>query len=722
MATRQVSTTATVGFQSLSFIRPQLLSWKVKNTKPNTRLWAFFDGVDVSQYCASTGNANGSPMITDSAGEMSGTFAIPAGMFNTGTKTFRLQDSTEFNDQFVAGATVGSAQSEFTAVGYLKTLQQTINNITTIENNIIDPPPPPRVDIDNSRTGDPLAESFFTEGVKGGCYITKVDIYFQSKDPSLPVTLELRKLDNGYPSASLVSAYSSSTLNPSQVNISNDSSLATTFTFAQPIYLEENGDYCFVLLANSNKYNVWVAEMAAVSKETGKKIFDQPFIGSLFKSENNKTWTAYQTEDIKFTMYKADFGTTPQTVTFDVTAPGALVNGENFTVTSGSSVITATLPFMHGNRTGDTIVLQGLSGATYRGIPSATISNTNGFVMTVIDDWSFTFNVGANATSSGTLEASGIINAIEVDAGGSGYTSPTITFSGGGGSGAAATPIVVAGVIVDVNITNVGTGYTSSPTVIVNDSVGSSGSGAVLTAISEAIFVTNLNRKYQSVNSIVANKLPPGTSIYSTLRTTDEQYNVGTSEEYQLNSFKLLNKDAVLVSPKNETNFFGANASTQVTIQLSTDNSNVSPLIDLSESPRLRLNNYLVNNDSTNETTATGGNAYSRYLSKPITLETVSTGARVIVTASSVRNTSFKVYLRTSLTSKNEKHDDKVWVEMACPTATNLSDTMREYMDYTFSLDELEGFDVYSIKIILMSSNKHEFPIIDNYRAIMLST
>ena len=55
--------------------------------------------------------------------------------------------------------------------------------------------------------------------------------------------------------------FSQKTINPSSVNISDDASTATTFTFNSPVYLQENTEYCFVVLANSNEYNVYVGRL-----------------------------------------------------------------------------------------------------------------------------------------------------------------------------------------------------------------------------------------------------------------------------------------------------------------------------------------------------------------------------------------------------------------------------------------------------------------------------
>lgn len=61
---------------------------------------------------------------------------------------------------------------------------------------------------------------------------------------------------------------------------------------------------------------------------------------------------------------------------------------------------------------------------------------------------------------------------------GSGYTSASVTFSGGGGSGAVATVVVSGGKIMDIVITNSGSNYTSIPTM----SVTGNGTGAAVSA------------------------------------------------------------------------------------------------------------------------------------------------------------------------------------------------------------------------------------------------
>lgn len=81
--------------------------------------------------------------------------------------------------------------------------------------------------------------------------------------------------------------------------------------------------------------------------------------------------------------------------------------------------------------------------------------------------------------SLATRTGGGIV-AVGVSAAGTGYTAaPTLAFSGGGGTGAAAVAQMAGTQIDSIVITNAGTGYTSAPSVAV---AGGGGTGAALTA------------------------------------------------------------------------------------------------------------------------------------------------------------------------------------------------------------------------------------------------
>jgi hypothetical protein len=105
------------------------------------------------------------------------------------------------------------------------------------------------------------------------------------------------------------------------------------------------------------------------------------------------------------------------------------------------------------------------------------------------------------------------VERIDITDTGSGYTStPTISFSGGGGSGLAGTVIRVNDRVTAVQITNHGSGYTSAPTISFS---GGGGSGATAVAVLPVI---------GSENIIVANNI-----IYDDTDTPTMEFGVALS-------------------------------------------------------------------------------------------------------------------------------------------------------------------------------------------------
>jgi hypothetical protein len=81
-------------------------------------------------------------------------------------------------------------------------------------------------------------------------------------------------------------------------------------------------------------------------------------------------------------------------------------------------------------------------------------------------------NTSITATATANTPSGGYITGYSIVSGGSGYvTAPTVTITGGGGSGATASATVSGGVVTAVNVTDPGNGgagaYTSTPTVTI---------------------------------------------------------------------------------------------------------------------------------------------------------------------------------------------------------------------------------------------------------------
>jgi hypothetical protein len=71
-----------------------------------------------------------------------------------------------------------------------------------------------------------------------------------------------------------------------------------------------------------------------------------------------------------------------------------------------------------------------------------------------------------NPAAAGTVLSEASVTGVTLTSGGSGYGSgTTVSFTGGGGSGAAGRPVITNGVIMDVVLTSGGSGYTGAPAV-----------------------------------------------------------------------------------------------------------------------------------------------------------------------------------------------------------------------------------------------------------------
>ena len=111
--------------------------------------------------------------------------------------------------------------------------------------------------------------------------------------------MQIRAMENGYPSKTIL-PFSDVSLNPEQVEISDNAAIPTRFTFQAPVYIKQSVEYCFVLLSDSNEYTIWISRMGDLEIGGDRTISEQPYAGVLFKSQNASTWTADQYEDLKF--------------------------------------------------------------------------------------------------------------------------------------------------------------------------------------------------------------------------------------------------------------------------------------------------------------------------------------------------------------------------------------------------------------------------------------
>jgi len=149
---------------------------------------------------------------------------------------------------------------------------------------------------------DPLAQSFHLADAKipRGAYAKSIDLFFKQKTTANdPVRIEIVEVENGTPTARKVNN-STVVLNPSSVNVSDNASSVTTFTFNNPVFLSAEKEYAFIVRSTSKDYRIWMSELDGIDVLTGERIDRDPYLGVAFRSSNASTWSPIQTRDIKF--------------------------------------------------------------------------------------------------------------------------------------------------------------------------------------------------------------------------------------------------------------------------------------------------------------------------------------------------------------------------------------------------------------------------------------
>jgi hypothetical protein len=344
----------------IPFMRTRDVQFEAKGLKPNTRLYAFFDQIDVNAYVTANSSTfdagdnilTGTPLVTDATGKCEGVFRVPgstrAGFldtpqglkFRTGERVFRLTDSINNSNRF---GTAGDGV--YRAIGILETKQSTILSIRNArlgEEIITQNEAISNVttnDKTKTRWVDPLAQSFLVSDT-GGIYISKIGLFFNTKDANIPVTVQIREMVNGYPGPRIL-PFGDITIDADDILISDDASLETEFEFPSPVYIPEETEACYVVLSNSNEYHVFIARGKQNILGTEIPITQQPYGGVLFKSQNASTWTADQEADMMFKIYKAQWQA-------GQTGSAILVNDEN-DVSFGRALQNHPLQFVDGS-------------------------------------------------------------------------------------------------------------------------------------------------------------------------------------------------------------------------------------------------------------------------------------------------------------------------------------------------------------------------------------
>lgn len=272
-------------------------------------------------------------LSTDEFGNFTAIFQVPGGQFRTGDRVLRVDNRT--TDTNPDSATT-FAQGIFTASS-IATKSQSLNFGGTVQaaakstvftsvqqqNNVL---------VNRySYNIDPVAQTFIIDQATypNGAFIKSVKVFFKTKptDASAPpVKLFMVDTLNGYPNGQVIDG-TMVTKTAQEVVVSDtpqylDSATYTEFVFDYPVYIRSGNLYAFILQTTSPDYVVWIAQQNQIAvpssvknlptdatPTTITKIGGTPYVGALFESQNGITWTADQTKQMMFTIENCVFST-----------------------------------------------------------------------------------------------------------------------------------------------------------------------------------------------------------------------------------------------------------------------------------------------------------------------------------------------------------------------------------------------------------------------------
>ena len=654
------------------FVRSRTITFNGTRMKPNTRVYPYFDNIAVATYCTPNGGSLGGNIVTDANGACSGTFTIPDPTNNsnprwrTGQRVFRLTSSVT-NDTSSDVETSGEA--DYIARGILETVQNTIISTreprlerqATTENRSITRASTRR----SERTVgwvDPLAQTFMIDDV-GGVFLTSVDLFFSTKDNNIPITVQIREVVNGYP-GSVIVPFSEVSLNPSSVNISTDGTTATKFNFSGPVYLQENVEYCFVVLANSNEYNAYVGRLGETVIGSDRTISQQPYAGVMFKSQNGSTWTAEQNEDIKFTLNRAEFSNVVGRVTLcNESLPARKLKNNPIRTTQGSDVVRVYHPNHGMHSTSNNVTISGVPSGTYNGLAHSSINGTYTTISNItLDSYDIQIPGSTNANTSGDIGSNAV------------YATQNRLYD-----------------VMNLNLSTM-----SVPGTAISYKLRPTTGQSIHGSESEFSTVSVANS-----GSVIAND-----NIYC---TSPKMVASQINETNEMNGLKSLYVNVEMTT-------------TNTKLSPLIDLQRVSAY-----TIQNRLNSPTSGNtpDFVADTAPTGSSTAGVYLTRPIVLENNSTSLDIRLSANVRSSSQIRVYYRTSGGAETRKIEDINWLPFNSDGSEDITIAPAEddltFREYKYSASGLNDFTTFQIKIVMKGTISSYPPIVKDMRGIALA-
>ena len=594
---------------------------------------------------------------------------------------------------------------------------------------------------------DTLAQSFF---VDKNILLTKIDLYFNSKDSQLPVELSIRKVENDKPSANVI-VNSVVVVPASSISTSANATTATTFTFPVPVRLD-TGQYCFTLSSDTKKHRVYVGQLGGEDLTTGSIISKNPYSGVMFMSTNGINWTIDQTRDIKFKIYRANVTSTTATVDFvmqknTMSTPFITVL-ENDPFQSYNNVSTVRVRHKrHGFPSGATVKFNNLAGEfdltlnatsnvnTFNNIPVTLLANTFLTVSNTSID-SYTVDVGANAMvlaniSGGRFGRSGItattllpFSTIYPSIGAEipprtniGYkvktTDSSFTVSNFEDISTDTKEFLDSRILVDSKNRDLSMGGAES--FVYRVTMTSSDpyvSPMIDTSFASAVFVTPDVNSPSSADNLNVDLVTIANA--NTLISFNSTGNVTIGGDLEKANVKTMVPGAfVTITTSGTVTNNGTFRLTAVSNEGASFSIPVSNAVPTGNVTSIVYRPMFVSDEA-----ASGSSTKANYVTKKIELATPATSLLVRLAVSKPVNSDIEVYFKLQNGNEASGFDTKEYTQLDLGTIKNTVDG--QYVDIEKFVDSLASFSAFVLKIVLKSTSIASYPKVKDLRIIAL--
>jgi hypothetical protein len=232
-------------------------------------------------------------------------------------------------------------------------------------------------------------------------------------------------------------------------------------------------------------------------------------------------------------------------------------------------------------------------------------------------------------------------------------------------------------------------------------------------------------------------------------KTVDSVYVKKTSSKFvTLNDNNFFDSPTIIASGINESGNMNSTKSFQLQVQLQTNSTNLSPVIDTASVGFLGITNRINNIDSATgkkyngtslsstvtslgsgttfvpSTAADGDNNVFTYLTKKINLKSPATSLKTIMDVFRGSGAEVKVLYKILKNDESISFDDIGWTYFntnGSPDETVEADG-RNFKEYEFTVNDLPEFSSFAIKIVGQSYNTGVIPMVSNFRTLALAT